>query len=142
MADVTTVGYLLSFDGTIIVDIVGATTLRALDVLQNTATVHLKTFVTPSGVKINYDGISDSDLTPTRISQDILCTSGGIALYGTLVAKLGNYGISVLSPLSGGADLSNAGTILVGVEDITPQKINRTGSIHIRVIIEIVGDWV
>lgn len=137
MADATALGYLITVDGTTIVN---HTTLKAISVVQNTASVQARTFVTPSGVKINYDGTANSDVTPGRMAQDILCTTGGIALYATLIGKLGNKVTSVLSPLSG-ADLTNTSTIIVGVEDNTPQNVKRDGDVHIRVTIDITGDW-
>ena len=139
MANPTTVGYILSFDGTVIVDIVGATTLRAITTAQNGAVANALLYTLPNGTRINYNGTADATTTPGRMSQSIICTSGGPALYGTLVAKLGHYGTTVLSPLSG-ADLS-AASILVAVEDITPAKIARVNSMHIRITVEVVGDW-
>jgi len=141
MANPTTVGYLLSFDGTVIIDIVGATTLRATNVLQNAAVVNDLTFTIPSGVKIDYNGTSAATTTPGQLAQEFIATSGGKALYGVLKAKLGTYGTSILSPLDGTSDLSNTGTRLVGVEDVTPSNIERVNSMHIRVTVSIVGDW-
>ena len=136
MANPTTLGYLITVDGTTIVN---HTTLRAVNVVQNTATVNVPTYVLPSQVKVYYNGTADSTTTPGTMSQDIICTSGGIALYGTLSAKIGNYVTSVLSPLSG-ADLTNTGTVIMAVDDITPQ-IKHDGDVHIRVTIEVIGDW-
>ena len=138
MANPTTIGYLLSFDSTVIVDISAPTALRAIGVVQNSATANVRTYVLPSGVKVNYDGVGDSSTTPGSMSQSILCTAGGLTLYATLAAKLGHYGTAVLSPLSG-ADIS-AAAILTGVEDITP-GLKHDGDVHIRVTIDIIGDW-
>ena len=141
MANPTTLGYLISVDGVIIVDVtVPVTTPLAIGVVQNTAVANALTYVLPNGTKINYNATADGTTTPGRMTQDILCTSGGIALYGTLVAKLNNYVTSVFSPLSG-SDLTNTGTILVEVRDITPNSVKRDGDVHIRVVIDVVGDW-
>ena len=137
MANPTTVGYLITIDGTTIIN---HSTLRAINTVQNAATAYLRTFVIPSGTKINYDGTSDSNTTPGRMSQEIICYSGGATLYGTLVGKQANYVTSVLSPLTG-ADLTNTGTIIAAVDDITPRKIHGTGVMHIRITIEVVGNW-
>ena len=136
MANPTTIGYLITVDGTTIVN---HTTLCAISAVQNAAVVNVPTYVLPSQVIVYYNATADSTTTPGRMSQDILCTSGGLALYATLVGKLGNYVTSVLSPLSG-ADLTNTGTILAGVEDITP-GLKHDGDVHIRVTIDIIGDW-
>ncbi len=111
MANPTTLCYLITIDGTTIVN---HTTLCATSVVQNAATVNVPTYLLPSQVLIYYNATADSTTTPGRMSQDILCTTGGLALYATLTGKLGNYVTSVLSPLSG-ADLTNTGTILTGV---------------------------
>ena len=141
MANPTTVGYLITVDGVTIVDVTApVTTPRAISVAQNVATANPLTYVIPSGVKIDYNATADGTTTPGQLSQDILCTSGGVALYGTLVAKLNNYVTSVLSPLSG-ADLTNTATRLIDVQDITPNRVKRTGAMHIRVTIDIIGDW-
>ena len=137
MANPTTVGYLITIDGTTIIN---HSTLRAINTVQNAATTHLLTYVLPKGGKVNYDGTADSNTTPGRMSQEIICYSGGATLYGTLVGKLGNYVTSVLSPLTG-ADLTNTGTIINAIDDLTPRKIHGTGVMHIRITIEVVGNW-
>jgi len=141
MANPTTVGYLISVDGVTIVDVtVPVTTPRAISVVQNTAVAQPMTYVIPSGVKLDYNASTDGATTPGQMTQDILCTSGGIALYGTLVAKLNHYVTSIFSPLSG-SDLTNTGTRLLEVKDITPNKVKRDGDIHIRVVIDVIGNW-
>ena len=141
MANPTTLGYLITVDTTgSSVTIVNHSTLKAIGVVQNTAVANVLTFVIPSGVKLDYNGIADGTTTPGSMTQEILCTSGGIALYWTLVARLNNYMTCVFSPLSG-ADLTNSGTRLVEVLDITPNKVKRDGDVHLRVTIEIIGSW-
>ena len=137
MANPTTLGYLITVDG---VTIVNHSALKAIGGVQNAAVANVLTFVIPSGVKLDYNGTADGTTTPGSLSQDILCTSGGIALYWTLVAKQSHYVTSVLSPLSG-ADLTNSGTRLVEVLDITPNKVKRDGDVHLRITIEIIGSW-
>ena len=137
MANPTTVGYLITVDG---VTIINHSALSAINVVQNAAESNDLTYKIPSGVMIDYNATTDGTTTPGIMSQDILCTSGGIALYGTLVAKQNNYVTSVFSPLSG-ADLTNTATRLLAVTDITPTKVKRTGTMHIRVTIRAIGDW-
>ena len=137
MANPTTVGYLITVDA---VTIINHSALSAISVVQNTAVARPMTYVIPTGVKIDYNASTDGNTTPGTMTQDILCTSGGIALYGTLVAKLNHYVTSVFSPLSG-ADLSNTATRLIDVKDITPSNVKRDGDMHIRVVIDVIGNW-
>jgi len=136
MAIPNTVGYLITFDGTTMIN---HTTLKGASICQNGATVHRRTYVLPSGTKVNYDGTADAAVIPGEVSQDIFCTSGGIALYGTLVAKLGNYGSLVLSPLSG-ADVTTT-AILLSVEDISSTPVERVSRITFRVTFETLATW-
>ena len=137
MANPTTVGHIITVDG---VTIVNHTTLRAKSIVQNAATSNILTYVIPTGVKVDYNSTTDGTTTPGTMSQEIICTSGGAALYGTLVAKLSHYVTTVFSPLTG-ADRTNTATRLGSVEDITPGNVHGTAYMEIRVTVEIVGDW-
>jgi len=136
MAIPNTVGYLITFDGTTLIN---HTTLKGASICQNGAAVHRRTYVLPSGTKVNYDGTADAAVVPGEVSQDIFCTSGGIALYGTLAGKLGYYGSLVLSPLSG-ADVTTT-AILLAVEDISATPIERVSRMTFRVTFETLATW-
>ena len=136
MADITQQGYLITVDSTTIVN---HTTLKARNVIQNTATANIRTYTLPTGVKVDYDGSSDVGVTPGTMTQEIVATTGGIALYWTLAAKIGDYVTSVFSPLSG-ADLTNTSTRIVSVDDVTP-GLKRSDEVHISITIDIVGTW-
>ena len=132
-----TIGYLITVD---VVTIVNHSTLRAINVIQNTDVSRPMTYVIPSGVKIDYDATSDGPTTPGTMTQDILCTTGGIALFNTMVAKKNHHVVSVFSPLSG-ADITNNNTRIFDVVDITPNRVKRDGDVHIRIIVDIIGTW-
>ena len=138
MATYNTIGYLTAFDGTDLVDVVPPTTLCAIGVAQQSAVVALRTYVLPNGTLVNYDGAGDSALTPGKISQEIMDTSGGIALYGTLAAKMGNQGTLTLTQLATGTVTANA--ILISVEDIS-DSMDRATAMKIKVEFQLVGDW-
>ena len=89
MAIPNTVGYLITFDSTTLID---HSTLKGASICQNGATVALRVYTLPNGTIANYDGTGDSAVTPGTVEQDIFCTTGGPDLYGTLIAKQGNYG--------------------------------------------------
>jgi hypothetical protein len=134
MAIPNTVGYLITFDSTTMIN---HTTLKGASIAQNNATVALRTYVLPNGVKVNYDGAADSNVTHGQISQDIFCTTGGATLYGTLVGKLGNYASLILDPLTGSNVTFNA--ILLSVEDVSATPIERISRMTIRVTFEIIS---
>jgi hypothetical protein len=136
MAIPNTVGYLITWDGTTLID---HSTLKGASICQNGATVALRMYPIPSGVLVNYDGTSDSAVTQGMVVQDIFCTTGGPALYGTLAAKLGNYGTLTLSPLTG-ADVT-ASAILLTVEDVSATPIERVTRMTIRATFQVVTVW-
>ena len=136
MAIYNTIGYLITFDGTTLINH-GA--LCAASVAENNATVALRMYTLPNGNRVNYDGTSDSAITAGEINQEILATTGGIALYGTLAAKLGNRGSLTLSPLSG-ADVS-CNAVLLSIEDTSTRPVERLGEVKMRVTFAVEGDW-
>ena len=130
--------YIITVDG---VTIVNHTTLRAKTTARDSTAFNIPTFVIPSQVKIYYNGTADaSPVTPGQITQEILCTTGGIDLYNTLKAKEGNYVTTVASVHTGGANITCQETVIVSVQDTTPGLI-RDGDIHISITIEVLGDW-
>lgn len=135
-----TIGYLSLFDTTTLVDGAPGTSLKAMGLVENTSTVHIKTYIIPTtGAKLNYDGISDSDVTTGKVTQEILCKSGGETLYAALAAKLGHYGVLTLTKSAGGTLVANA--VLEQVRDITPFKTHGTAEMRIAVTFDLVGTW-
>ncbi len=134
-----TIGYLSAFDTTPLVDGMPGTALKALGYVENTSTVVIRTYVLPSGAKLNYDGGNDADVVPGKATQEILCVSGGAVLYAALAAKLGNYGSLTLTKITGGTLSANA--ILEMVQDITPFRTHGTAEMRISVTFELVSAW-
>lgn len=129
-------GYLVTFDGTTLVD---HSNKRALDVVDNTSGVNLPVSILPNGTKVYYNGTSDSTTTPGRAKQRLINVSAGNTFYATLVGKLGNYGTLTLDPLDGGANLT-CSAILVSVRDITPILRSRD-KLWVEVEFELLTDW-
>jgi hypothetical protein len=142
MAVANTVGYLITFDGTTLIN---HSTLLGASICQNGATVHRRTYVLPTGTVVNYDGTADAAVVPGEVSQDIFCTTGGATLYNTLSGKIGNYSASgaggglILSPLSG-ADVTVA-AILLSVEDVSATPVERVSRMTIRVTFQTLAAW-
>ena len=138
MADQLPMAYLISVDG---VTIVNHSTLKAKTTAQDTAVVNIPMYVIPSQVKLYYNSTADATpVTPGQVTQEILCTTGGIALYNSLRAKEGHYVTSIASVHSGGANITCQETVIASVIDTTP-GLKRDGDVHIRVVIDVVGDW-
>ena len=129
-------GYLVTFDGTTLVD---HSNKRALDVVDNTSGVNAPVTILPNGTKVYYNGTSDSTITPGRARQRVISTSAGNTFYTTLVGKLGNYGTLTLDPLDGGADRT-CSALLMSVRDITPILRSRD-KLWIEVEFELLTDW-
>ena len=142
MAIPNTVGYLITFDGTTLIN---HTTLKGASICQNGAKARPLLYTLSTGTIVNYDGTADAAVVPGEVSQDIFCTSGGATLYGTLVGKLGNYSASgaggglILSPLTG-ADVTTA-AILLAVDDISATPIERVSRMTIRVTFQTLATW-
>lgn len=135
MATYNLIGYLTAFDGTTLIN---HSTLCAISVAQQASIVALRTYVLPNGTIVNYDGTSDAALTPGQISQEIMATSGGIALHDALAAKIGNYGTLTLTQLATGTVTANA--ILTSIEDIS-DSMARADAMKISLTFQLVGDW-
>ena len=136
MAIPNTVGYLITFDGTTMIN---HTTLKGASICQNGAVARPLVYSLPSGTIVNYDGTADSAVLPGIVEQEVFCTTGGPALYGTLAAKQGNYGTLVLSPLTG-ANVSVA-AILLTIEDISATPIERVTRMTFRVTFQTLATW-
>lgn len=91
----TNLGYLSDFDSIVLVDDTttqGGVNKKAISLVGNTDDVISRIRTLANGTKVNYDGTADSDTTPGKASQKLLVTSGGVALYNSLVAKIGYRG--------------------------------------------------
>ena len=129
-------GYLTQFKATTLVN---HTTLHASDPALLTKKVFIPVETLPSGVKVYYNGTSDSTVTPGNATQAIYATTGGATLYDSLLSQVGNYGVLTVSKINGGSSTCNA--ILAGVNDTT-RFITGAAHIQLSASFELLTDWV
>jgi hypothetical protein len=124
-------GFITSFDTTTIVN---HTTQRGVGFANVNYTVNGRTYVLPNGTKANYDGTSDSVITPDSASQLFYVTTGAGAVLDALAAKTGFYGTLVHDDESWNA-------IMKQPKRVGPGDLSATATMIILVEFELVSEF-
>ena len=132
-------GYVTAFDG---ITVHSGSTLKSLTAIGSTNTVQEKMFTLPNGTKVNYDGTTDTNVTPGSIKVDFWFTSSAYSTYDGLQAKKGNRGTltkTKFSTVSPGTEICTA--VLMNI-DINQEKSRpKKGKLYVTMEFELETDW-
>lgn len=132
-------GYVTAFDGITL----SSSNVKPVTAIGSTNTVQEKMFTLPNGTKINYDGSTDTNVTPGRIKVDfILKNESSNNLYDGLQAKKGNRGTLTKTKFSTGSPGTETCTaVLMNIEVNQEKSRPQKGKVYITAEFELETDW-